>query len=134
MLTNRLELLSSRRNGDYGDALPLSYVSIMQKCLHPLIVFEFCYSLHLCITSRLGQKKYYAITKEELSSPVIVNFSVIKLRGGFKPHFCHTRPCVPILDLSKQCDSFTLQLRISGTAPTSIGPLQDARHLICISA
>ena len=41
MLTNRLELLSSRRNGDYGDALPLSYVSIIQKCLHPLIVFEF---------------------------------------------------------------------------------------------
>ena len=57
MLTNRLELLSSRRNGDYGDALPLSYVSIIQKCLHPLIVFEFCYSLHLCITSRLGQKR-----------------------------------------------------------------------------
>ena len=44
MLTNRLELLSSRRNGDYGDALPLSYVSIIQKCLHPLIVFLFCYS------------------------------------------------------------------------------------------
>ena len=41
MLTNRLELLSSHRNGDYGDALPLSYVSIIQKCLHPLIVFEF---------------------------------------------------------------------------------------------
>ena len=108
MLTNRLELLSSRRNGDYGDALPLSYVSIIQKCLHPLIVFEFCYSLHLCITSRRVTKKYYAITKEELPSPIIVKFAVIKLRGGFKPHFCHTRPCVPILDLSKQCDSLAL--------------------------
>ena len=108
MLTNRLELLSSRRNGDYGDALPLSYVSIIQKCLHPLIVFEFCYSLHLCITSRRVTKKYYAITKEERSSPIIVKFAVIKLRGGFKPHFCHTRPCVPILDLSKQCDSLAL--------------------------
>ena len=94
MLTNRLELLSSRRNGDYGDALPLSYVSIMQKCLHPLIVFEFCYSLHLCITSRHVTKKYYAITKEERSSPIIVKFAVIKLRGGFKPRFCHTRPIV----------------------------------------
>ena len=94
MLTNRLELLSSRRNGDYGDALPLSYVSIIQKCLHPLIVFEFCYSLHPCITSRRVTKKYYAITKEELSSPIIVKFAAIKLRGGFKPHFCHTRPVV----------------------------------------
>ena len=64
----------------------------------------------------------------------IVKLAVIKLRGGFKPHFCHTRPCVPILDLSKQCDSLALQLRISGTAPTSIGPLQDTWHLICIFA
>lgn len=94
MLTNRLELLSSRRNGDYGDALPLSYVSIIQKCLHPLIVFEFCYSLHFCITITACDKKYYAITKEERSSPIIVKFAVIKLRGGFKPHFCHTRPVV----------------------------------------
>lgn len=39
-------------------------------------------------------KKYYAITKEEHSSPIIVKFAVIKLRGGFKPHFCHTRPVV----------------------------------------
>ena len=72
MLTNRLELLSSRRNGDYGDALPLSYVSIIQKCLHPLIVFEFLLlfaSLHY-ITA--WTKKYYAITKEERSSPIIV--------------------------------------------------------------
>ena len=94
MLTNRLELLSSRRNGDYGDALPLSHVSIIQKCLHPLIVFDFCYSLHLCITITAWTKKYYAITKEERSSPIIVKFAAIKLRGGFKPHFCHTRPIV----------------------------------------
>ena len=79
-------------------------------------------------------KKYYAITKEERSSPIIVKFAAIKLRGGFKPHFCHTRPCVPILDLSKQCDSLALQLRISGTAPASIGPLQDTWHLVCIFA
>lgn len=94
MLTDGIEPPSSRRNGDYGDALPLSYVSIIQKCLHPLIVFEFCYSLHLCITSRRVTKKYYAITKEERSSPIIVNLTVIKLRGGFKPRFCHTRSVV----------------------------------------
>ena len=93
MLTNRLELLSSRRNGDYGDALPLSYVSIIQKCLHPLIVFEFCYSLHLCIISRLGQKRLCNYERGAFIS-FIVNFAVIKLRGGFKPHFCHTRPIV----------------------------------------
>ena len=133
MLTNRLELLSSRRNGDYGDALPLSYVSIIQKCLHPLIVFEFCYSLHLCITSRLGQKRLCNYERGAFIS-FIVKFTVIKPRGGFKPHFCHTRPCVPILDLSKQCDSLALQLRILGTAPTSIGPLQDTWHLVCIFA
>ena len=45
-------------------------------------------------------KKDYAITKEEHSSPVIVKFAVIKLRGGFKPHFCHTR-------LSNVCPSWT---------------------------
>ena len=45
----------------------------------------------------------------------------------------HKAGCVPILDLSKQCDSLALQLRISGTAPASIGPLQDTWHLICIS-
>ena len=78
----------------------LPFISIIQKCLHPLIVFEFCYSLHLCITSRRVTKKYYAITKEELSSPIIVKFAVIKLRGGFKPHFCHTR-------LSNVCPSWT---------------------------
>ena len=39
-------------------------------------------------------KKYYTITKEERSSPIIVKFAVIKLRGGFKPRFCHTRPIV----------------------------------------
>ena len=94
MLTNRLELLSSRRNGDYGDALPLSYVSIIQKCLHPLIVFEFCYSLHLCITSRLGQKSTMQLRKRSFHLLSIVKFAVIKLRGGFKPHFCHTRPIV----------------------------------------
>ena len=105
MLTNRLELLSSRRNGDYGDALPLSYVSIIQKCLHPLIVFEFLLLFASLYYITALTKKYYAITKEELSSPIIVKFAVIKLRGGFKPRFCHTRPCVPILDLSKQCDS-----------------------------
>ena len=134
MLTNRLELLSSRRNGDYGDALPLSYVSIIQKCLHPLIVFEFLLLFASLYYITAWTKKYYAITKEERSSPIIVKFAVIKLRGGFKPHFCHTRPCVPILDLSKQCDSLALQLRILGTAPTSIGPLQDTWHLICIFA
>ena len=94
MLTNRLELLSSRRNGDYGDALPLSYVSIIQKCLHPLIVFDFCYSLHLCITSRLGQKSTMQLRKRSFHLLSIVKFAVIKLRGGFKPHFCHTRPIV----------------------------------------
>ena len=109
MLTSRFELLSSHwLKRSNGDALPLSYVSIIQKCLHPLIVFKFCYSLHLCITSRRVTKKYYVITKEELSSPIIVKFAAIKLRGGFKPRFCHTRPCVPILDLSKQCDSLAL--------------------------
>ena len=95
MLTSRFELLSSHwLKRSNGDALPLSYVSIIQKCLHPLIVFKFCYSLHLCIASRRVTKKYYVITKEELSSPIIVKFAVIKLRGGFKPHFCHTRPVV----------------------------------------
>ena len=94
MLTNRLELLSSRRNGDYGGALPLSYVSIIQKCLHPLIVFEFLLLFASLYYITALTKKYYAITKEELSSPIIVKFTVIKLRGGFKPHFCHTRPVV----------------------------------------
>ena len=60
MLMDGIEPPSSRRNGDYGDALPLSYVSIIQKCLH------------LCITITACDKKYYAITKEELSSPIIV--------------------------------------------------------------
>ena len=77
----------------------LPFISIIQKCLHPLIVFEFCYSLHLCITSRRVTKKYYAITKEERSSPIIVKFAVIKPRGGFKPRFCHTR-------LSNVCPSW----------------------------
>ena len=94
MLTNRLELLSSRRNGDYGDALPLSYVSIIQKCLHPLTVFEFLSLFASLYYITAWTKKYYAITKEELSSPIIVKFAVIKLRGGFKPRFCHTRPIV----------------------------------------
>ena len=94
MLTNRLELLSSRRNGDYGDALPLSYVSIIQKCLHPLIVFLNFVTLCISVLHHGFDKKDYAITKEELSSPIIVKFAVIKLRGGFKPHFCHTRPVV----------------------------------------
>lgn len=68
-------------------------ISIIQKCLHPLTVFEF---ITLC-TSVLHHgldKKDYAITKEELSSPIIVKFAVIKLRGGFEPRFCHTRPAV----------------------------------------
>ena len=94
MLTNRLELLSSRRNGDYGDALPLSYVSIIQKCLHPLIVFLNFVTLASLYYITAWTKKDYAITKEERSSPIIVKFAVIKLRGGFKPHFCHTRPIV----------------------------------------
>ena len=94
MLTNRLELLSSRRNGDYGDALPLSYVSIIQKCLHPLIVFEFLLLFASLYYITAWTKKYYAITKEERSSPIIVKFAATKLRGGFKPHFCHTRPIV----------------------------------------
>ena len=49
-------------------------ISIIQKCLHPLIVFEF---ITLC-TSVLHHgldKKDYAITKEELSSPIIVKFA-----------------------------------------------------------
>ena len=94
MLTDGIEPPSPRWNGNNRGALPLSYVSIIQKCLHPLIVFEFCYSLHLCITITAWTKKYYVITKEELSSPIIVKFAVIKPRGGFKPHFCHTRPVV----------------------------------------
>lgn len=95
MLTNRIELPSSHwLKRSNGDALPLSYVSIIQKCLHPLIVFKFCYSLHLCITITAWTKKYYVITKEELSSPIIVKFAVIKLRGGFEPRFCHTSPVV----------------------------------------
>ena len=94
MLTNRLELLSSRRNGDYGGALPLSYVSIIQKCLHPLIVFEFLLLIASLYYITAWTKKYYAITKEERSSPIIVKFAAIKLRGGFKPRFCHTRPIV----------------------------------------
>ena len=49
-------------------------------------------------------------------------------------HAFVTRPSVPILDLSKQRDPLALQLRILGTAPTSIGPPQDTWHLICISA
>ena len=73
MLTNRLELLSSRRNGDYGDTLPLSYVSIIQKRLHPLIVFEFLLLIASLYYITALTKKYYAITKEELSSPIKLN-------------------------------------------------------------
>ena len=101
MLTNRLELLSSHwLKRSNGDALLLSYVSIIQKCLHPLIVFLNFVTLASLYYITAWTKKDYAITKEERSSPIIVKFAVIKLRGGFKPHFCHTRPCVPILDLS----------------------------------
>ena len=105
MLTNRLELLSSRRNGDYGDALPLSYVSIIQKCLHPLIVFEFCYSLHLCIISRLGQKR---LCNYERGAFISYHSLVCRdkaerwIQTTLLPH---ETDCVPILDLSKQCDS-----------------------------
>ena len=53
-----------------------------------LLLFASLYYITAC------DKKYYAITKEELSSPIIVKFAVIKLRGGFKPHFCHTRSVV----------------------------------------
>ena len=109
MLTNRFELLSSHwLKRSNGDALLLSYVSIIQKCLHPLIVFLNFVTLASLYYITAWTKKDYAITKEERSSPIIVKFAVIKLRGGFKPHFCHTRPCVPILDLSKQCDSLAL--------------------------
>ena len=94
MLTNGIEPPSSRRNGDYGDALPLSYVSIIQKCLHPLIVFEFLLLFASLYYITAWTKKYYAITKEEHSSPIIVKLTVIKLRGGFEPRFCHTRPVV----------------------------------------
>ena len=95
MLTNRLELLSSHwLKRSNGDALLLSYVSIIQKCLHPLIVFLNFVTLASLYYITAWTKKYYAITKEELSSPIIVKFAVIKLRGGFKPHFCHTRPIV----------------------------------------
>ena len=135
MLTNRLELLSSRRNGGYGDALPLSYVSIIQKCLHPLIVFEFCYSLHLCITSRLGQKSTMQLRKRSFHLLSIVKFCRDKAERWIQTTLLpHKADRVPILDLSKQCDSLALQLRILGTAPTSIGPLQDTWHLICIFA
>ena len=105
MLTNRLELLSSRRNGDYGDALPLSYVSIIQKCLHPLIVFEFCYSLHLCIISRLGQKR---LCNYERGAFISYHSLVCRdkaerwIQTTLLPH---KADCVPVLDLSKQCDS-----------------------------
>ena len=95
MLTNRLELLSSHwLKRSNGDALPLSYVSIIQKCLHPLIVFLNFVTLTSLYYITAWTKKDYAITKEERSSPIIVKFAVIKLRGGFKPHFCHTRPVV----------------------------------------
>ena len=95
MLTNRLELLSSHwLKRSNGDALLLSYVSIIQKCLHPLIVFLNFVTLASLYYITAWTKKDYAITKEERSSPVIVKFAVIKLRGGFKPHFCHTRPVV----------------------------------------
>ena len=93
MLTNRLELLSSRRNGDYGDALPLSYVSIIQKCLHPLIVFEFCYSC-ISVLHHDFDKKVLCNYERGAFISYQVKFAVIKLRGGFKPHFCHTRPVV----------------------------------------
>ena len=101
MLTNRLELLSSRRNGDYGDALPLSYVSIIQKCLHPLIVFEFCYSLHLCITSRRVTKKvlcnYERGTFISCHSLVCRDKAERWIQTTLLPH---KTGCVPILDLS----------------------------------
>ena len=95
MLTNRLELLSSHwLKRSNGDALLLSYVSIIQKCLHPLIVFLNFVTLASLYYITAWTKKDYAITKEERSSPIIVKFAVIKLRGGFKPRFCHTRPIV----------------------------------------
>ena len=94
MLMDGIEPPSPRWNGNNCGALPLSDISIIQKCLHPLIVFEFCYFFASLYYITACGKKYYAITKEELSSPIIVKFAVIKLRGGFKPHFCHTRPVV----------------------------------------
>ena len=83
LIKNRCALNADGRNR----TVPLGYsalpfISIIQKCLH------------FCITITACDKKCYAITKEELSSPIIVKFAVIKLRGGFEPHFCHTRPVV----------------------------------------
>ena len=134
MLTNRIELPSSHwLKRSNGDALPLSYVSIIQKCLHPLIVFKFCYLLHLCIKSRLGQKRlcnyergafisYHSLVCRDKSREVDSNHT-FATRGWLCAH----------LGSQQQCDPLTLQLRILGTAPTSIGPLQDTWHLICIS-
>ena len=68
-------------------------ISIIQRCLHPLIVFDFLLLFASLYYITAWTKKYYVITKEERSSSII-KFAVIKLRGGFKPHFCHTRPVV----------------------------------------
>ena len=93
MLMGGIEPTSPRWNGNNCDALPLSDISIIQKCLHPLIVLNFV-TLCISVLHHGVWQKYYAITKEELSSPIIVKFAVMKLRGGFKPHFCHTRSVV----------------------------------------
>ena len=54
-------------------------------------------------------KKYYAITKEERSSPIIVKFAVIKAERRIQTTLLpHEIGCVPILVLSKQCDPSTL--------------------------
>ena len=91
-LTNRFELLSSHwLKRSNGDALPLSYVSIIQKCLHPLIVFEFCYSLHLCIKSRLGQKSTMLITKRSVHLLSIVKFAVLNYSHLAKPTAWHLK-------------------------------------------
>ena len=109
MLMDGIEPPSSRRNGDYGDALPLSYVSIIQKCLHPLIVFEFCYSLHLCITITACDKKI--LCNYERGAFISYHSLVCRdkaerwIQTTLLPH---KTDCVPILVLSKQCDPFTL--------------------------
>ena len=54
-------------------------------------------------------KKYYAIMKEDLSSPIIVKFSRDKAERWIQTTLLpHKIGCVPILVLSKQCDPSTL--------------------------
>ena len=69
-------------------------ISIMQKCLHPLIVFEFCYFFASLYYITACDKKILCNYERGAFISFIVKFAVIKLRGGFKPRFCHTRSVV----------------------------------------